>query len=256
MTVKVFLVAGLLSGVVLLAQSPDPQATQQESKRSVYVRRLSGGLTLSVLGLSTVPKRTDNSIVTTPPIDALYTVKNASKRIGYGGQVQLAVTERFAVNAGFFVRSVGYKLNSDVILGSNPPGATTDTRTHTVTNEDTRARFYDIPVTVRYYFKDRHEKGIRGFVEAGGALRQISHLKTSVDSTINSGTTTCCDTTPTRTHHTVRGAVVGAGMQFIDPFGIRVIPEFRYTRWLSNPFTAPSVLTQRNQIEAMISLSF
>jgi hypothetical protein len=46
------------------------------------------------------------------------------------------------------------------------------------------------------------------------------------------------------------------GLQLIDPFGIRVVPEVRYTRWLDDMFYYQSTITQRNQIEAVISLSF
>ncbi len=44
--------------------------------------------------------------------------------------------------------------------------------------------------------------------------------------------------------------------QLIDEVGIRVVPGVRYTRWMGETFKSPATATQRNQIEAMISLTF
>ena len=46
------------------------------------------------------------------------------------------------------------------------------------------------------------------------------------------------------------------GAQLIDPLGIRVIPEVRYTRWLNQTWNTGSTLMERNQIEGVITLSF
>jgi hypothetical protein len=49
---------------------------------------------------------------------------------------------------------------------------------------------------------------------------------------------------------------VGAGIQFVDEFGIHVVPEFRYTRWEERVFENLTTRSQVNQIEADISLTF
>jgi hypothetical protein len=54
----------------------------------------------------------------------------------------------------------------------------------------------------------------------------------------------------------VRGAVAGFGAQFIDPLGIRVVPEVRYTRWFAEPFNQFTTRTKRHQIEIIFSLTF
>ena len=78
-----------------------------------------------------------------------------------------------------------------------------------------------------------------------------------MDSTDASSVVTCCTSVPTVvTHHSALGYVVGAGLQFIDPFGIRVVPEIRYTRWMQEIFNNLSTHTQQNQLEANITLSF
>jgi hypothetical protein len=240
----------LLSGGALLAQKQDSAPAQRVMDSESYVRRFSAGATLSVLGLTLIPGNTSNSVTTNPPVDSLYTTTNGSQRIGYGATAQVLITNRFAVNAGFFLRRIGYKMTSDILEG-NPVS------THTVINEDTRARLYDVPVVLRFYGKDRYESGARWFVEAGGAIRRVSHIKTSIDTTVNDGTTSCCNVTPaTPAHQTARGLVAGFGVQVTDPIGIRVVPEVRYTRWLNQTFNSFSTAMRRDQVEGMISLTF
>lgn len=240
----------LLSGGALFAQKQDSAPAQRVMEPESYVRRFSVGATLSVLGLTLVPDKTSNIVTTTPPVDSLYTTTNGSQRIGYGATAQVLITNRFAVNGSFFLRRIGYKMNSDILEG-NP------VTTHTVINEDTRARLYDVPVVLRFYGKDRYESGVRWFAEAGGVLRRVSHIQTSIDTTVNDGTTSCCNVTPaTPARRTARGWVAGFGVQFIDPVGIRLVPEVRYTRWLNQTFNSYSTVTRRDQVEGMVSLTF
>ena len=44
--------------------------------------------------------------------------------------------------------------------------------------------------------------------------------------------------------------------QFVDEFGIHVVPEVRYTRWINPTFDNLTTSSQRNQVEAAISLTF
>jgi hypothetical protein len=48
----------------------------------------------------------------------------------------------------------------------------------------------------------------------------------------------------------------GAGVQLIDPVGIRVVPEVRYTRWLNPLIDDYTAHSQRNQVEGSLSLTF
>ncbi len=112
-------------------------------------------------------------------------------------------------------------------------------------------------MTLRYYGKDRHDPGARWFVEAGGALRRVARVRTSITETIDDGDLTCCKTIPaTPARRTIRGVVAGFGVQVIDPVGIRVVPQVRFTRWGADTFSSFSTRTQRNQLEAMVSLTF
>lgn len=264
---KLSLAAALLSGVALHGQSQNPPAAQPAAQPSpprvvkspAYVRRISAGASLGVLCLRLVPNRSLNTITTSPVVDALYTTKGLTPRVGYGITAQAVVRDRFAANASVFVRRIGYQMNSDIYEGTDNPNTTADERRHTVRNEDTRGRLIDIPVVVRYYGKDRSQAGPRWFVEAGGVIRRVSRIKTQVETTVTLGSKedknwTGAPATPAQ--RALRGLVGGFGVQFIDPVGVRVVPEVRYTRWAGQTFNTFSSYTQRNQLEAMISLTF
>ena len=258
MKINFFLAAVMLCGGPLLhGQKAGTLDPKQEPLPKAYYHRISFGATLSVLGLDMIPGKTSSNVTTSPAVDAIYTTTAGSKRIGFGGVVQLALTERFAVNVSLLTRRIGYKMNGDIFTGTDNPTTPTDERKHTVTNEDTRAKLYDLPIMVQYYNRDRHAPRLRWFVEGGGVLRRVSDIKTSIDTTINAGTTSCCTTTPiVPANRTARGAVAGAGVLFKDDFGIHIVPEFRYTRWLNQTFQSNSTGIQRNQLEAMVSLTF
>ncbi len=195
----------------------------------------------------------------TPPVDATYATTpaaGASQRIGYGATVQIAITEHFAVNASLLARRAGYLRDSDVFTGTDNPNTPQDDRVHTTAHEDTRWRMYDVPVVLRLYGKGRHDPGPRWFVEAGGGVRRLSNIRTSFATTVGTSGPTYDFTTAAPGRKTLRGAVAGFGVQLIDPVGVRVVPEVRYTRWMGTFFEAPSTVTRRNQVEAMISLTF
>ena len=219
-----------------------------------YVRRFSGGLTLSVLGFTLIPN-SSSTINNSSTVSTAYSTTGASSRIGYGVTAQVALTDHFAVAAEGLVRRIGYKLDTTVTDSTSVNGLTTTTTTST--HEDTRARLIDIPIALRFYNKSRHAPGARWFVEAGGAFREARSVRTSLSSTDSSGNVTCCTNTPTEpAHKNAEGVVAGAGFLLIDPFGIRIIPEVRYTRWMSSTFDLLSTRTQRNEIAAGFSISF
>ncbi|HTS48696.1 MAG TPA: hypothetical protein VMH05_12175 [Bryobacteraceae bacterium] len=243
------------------SQSTGTSSSTDQGQR-VYVRRLAIGATLSVLGLSPVK---GSSSSTTTNVNAATTVETdlsssgASSRIGYGLTAQAAITEHFAVAVGGFLRRLGYiESNTQTTTVTTFINAVPQTTTTTTsTRVDARARVVDVPITLRWYGKGRHERGGRWFVEGGGAWRDVENFKSSLSAIDASGNATCCTFgTAQPTHHQARGVVAGVGAQFIDPFGIRVIPEVRYIRWLTPTFDDSTTHTQRNQVEAELTLSF
>jgi hypothetical protein len=226
------------------------------------VRRLAIGATLSVVGLNLVGGSTNSNTTTVNAATSVATndsSSGASSRIGYGLTAQAAITEHFAVAVGGFLRRMGYIENNSTTttLTTYINAVPTTTTTATSSRVDVRARVIDVPVTVRYYGKGRHTPGSRWFVEGGGAWRDVENVSSSLGTTDASGNSTCCTFgTVQPAHKQAKGMVAGVGAQFIDPFGIRVIPEVRYIRWLNPIFNDPTTRTQRNQVEAEFTISF
>jgi hypothetical protein len=222
----------------------------------VYVRRISIGATVSATPLTFIPEANVTTQTSNPVVETTMRTESKTRHAGWGGTVQLAVTERFAVAAAMLLRRMAYTQYIDIHTGVDNPNTLQDDRAFRASKEETRARVMDIPLMVRYYGKDRHTEGPRWFAEGGGVLRRIYNVGSSRQTTVASETT-CCDLTPvTPANDLVRGAVVGFGAQFIDPIGIRVVPEVRYTRWFSEPFNHDTTRTKRHQIEIVFSLTF
>jgi hypothetical protein len=248
-------------------QTPPPASTPSSGSSSsssssapapASERRFTGGLTLSVLGLSLVPGKT-TTVNNTSEISTQYQTSGASSRIGYGLTVQARITEHFYVDLSGLLRRIGYQMTTTVattttgILNGSTYPITTTTETH----EDTHARLIDIPLVLRYYGTGKRPRSPRWFLEAGGSWRLANDIRTSTDTTDASGVNTCCTFTPTvPDHRSGIGMVAGAGIQLMDEFGIKVTPEVRYTRWIDQVFDNLSTHTQRNQVEADISLTF
>lgn len=247
---------------MLPAQSASSSSSSSDKGQGTFVRRFSIGATLSVLGLSPL---SGSSTAATPISNATTTVITsasttpASSRIGYGLTAQVAITDHFAVAVGGYLRRLAYSSSSSVTTNATTfiNGTSTTTTTTTSTNTRVDARLLDVPFALRYYGRGRHTPGPRWFVEGGGAWRDTPRLSSSRSTTDNSGALSCCTTNVVQpAHRRSRGFLGGAGAQFIDPFGIRVVPEIRYTRWISPIFDDPTTRTQRNQVEAALSLSF
>ena len=249
-------------------QSPPPASTPTQgtssssssssSPAAKSERRFTGGATFSVLGLTQI-KGDTSTINNTSEIATQYVTKGASERIGYGLTLQVRVTDHFYVDLSALLRRVGYQMTTTVATTTTSVlnGVSFPVTTTTSTHEDTRARLIDVPFLVRYYGTGKRPRSPRWFLEAGGAWRLANDIRTSLDSTDESGIVTCCTSTPTvPQHRSSVGAVAGAGIQFVDEFGIRVIPEVRYTRWLEQTFDNLTTRSQRNQVEADISLTF
>ena len=241
-----------------------PPGTPQSSSQSAnarpgsYVRRISAGATLSVLGLNLVSNAT-NSVATSSTVTTTYSTTGASQRIGYGVTAQLAVTDHFAVAFSGLLRRLGYQFTTTVTT-SKPTvvgGVVTTVTTSTNSHEDTRARLIDVPAVVRYYNRGRHEPGTRWFFEGGGAWRKTDSIRTSISTSDASSVVTCCTSIPAHpAHASAFGIVAGAGVQLTDAFGIRIVPEVRYTRWMSPVFNSFTTTTQQNEVTAGFSITF
>jgi hypothetical protein len=260
----------IASTVPLLAQVTPPPTTPPEPTPSgptgPYVRRISAGGTLSFLlvGLMTTGETHPN--MTTPPIEATATGESKAHMFGAGGQVQVALFNRWSVNLGFISRNTGYKLTTTSLVGTRNTNLSYDDRAKFVRTEVTTANYWDFPALLRVYNISHDTPGWRYFYEAGPVLRHVRQIRSQVENSYtgyykNTSTqityTSCCDATPTRpSKANLLGVMVGVGVHIIDDFGIKMGPELRYTRWIGRTFDASSAQSRRDQIELLLSFNF
>ena len=179
-------------------------SSSQDVPKSGYVRRFSFGGTLGVLGLTFIPNKTGGTTVGS--IVTSYNTTNSSSRIGYGITGQVLLMEHFAINASALVRRVGYQMTTTTQTG-------TTTIVTTSAHSDTRATGWEFPLSFRYYVKGAHQKGPHFFLEGGFSLMKAANVRTSVDTTDNSGKTFCClsSTNSNLANRNVRGFLGGMG---------------------------------------------
>lgn len=170
--------------------------------------------------------------------------------------LQIAILEKWAVNMNAFYRKAEYTYAQTDVAGVDNPNTPLDDRTVTSIDGWTRVRYLDIPVLARFYSKDRHRRGNRWFVEAGPNTRTVRKILTRRITTDTAGNVSYDTSLQPPYKRTITGATVGFGGQFIDPVGLRVIPEVRYTRWLGLNIDVPATHSRRDQIEFVFSLAF
>lgn len=220
-----------------------------------FVRPFSVGGTLSFLPLSPIAGKETTQIFS-PLIENRATGEDKSRFYGGGVTFQIAFAKRYALSSGLTLRSVGYKLNIVGLIGTDNPNTTNDDRTGYTTTEETRARYYDLPILLRRFSQNHTERGWRYFYQAGPSFRRVSNVRTSIQIDDNSKVSCCVETPTTPAHRTAPGVTLGGGLYLIDDYGIRFIPEFRYTYWLAKTFDNLAAPSRRHQIELLLSFTF
>ncbi|MBK9167698.1 MAG: hypothetical protein IPM24_09565 [Bryobacterales bacterium] len=215
----------------------------------VYVRRISAGIIGAISPLDSVrsEKRVTN-LDTTPPTEVQAESRASSSMLGYGFVVQAAITDRTAIAISPILRKAKFETFRAVIVGVNQPQGTN-------IDEDVRAGYLDVPVLGRWYGKSRWDEGPRFFLEGGPTMRWVRNVRTQRD-TLSPNQTRTSDNIPIEHRKRFLGATAGFGLQFIDDIGIRVVPEFRYTRWLASAFDTTSARSRRDQFEVLVSITF
>jgi len=223
-----------------------------EEREPAYVRRFSLGGRLSVLALSSMPEK---ELIRTEPVgpaEITSQLESKSLRAGGGIALQVALTERLALSVDMFRRRIGYRNYIETRTGVDSPSTTWDERTLSSSAEQTRANLWEFPVLGRYYTKDRHNYGPRGFFEGGLSIRRAGGVITFTER----GGECCIQIPAALAHRYVTGVVGGAGLQVMDDFGVKVIPEVRYTRWFSRNFDSPPAQSARHQLEILLGITF
>jgi len=211
---------------------------------------------MTVLGLKPIPEKEVTQVFSSPALEVRSKTIPTSHLVGGGFTVQLAILRKLALCASVFYRKVEYQDATVLLAGVDNPKTETDERRGTNLTDKTRARYWDIPILVRYYNLGRHEEGNRWFFELGPALRYVRGIRSTLGTQPPGGEVTTVETSVTPSKRELRGATAGFGVQLIDPVGVRVVPEVRYTRWFGNVFANRATQARRDQLEALISLAF
>jgi hypothetical protein len=238
------------------AGSTPEEAAPERLEQRAYVRRVSLGISLNLVPMNLFPKKNSvEKLDTTPPVENDASVDPKSNRFGYGITAQFAISEKWAIAVAPTMRKVAFHGFIQSYSGVDNSSTFIDERSKTEINEDTTARFFDLPILARHYSKPRHESGPRWFLEGGAVLRRTSSVRTTLDIVPPKGDRyTTSQPLPYKAN--TMGFTAGVGGQFIDDFGIRAIPEVRYTYWMNRPFDSIHGQTRVNQVEVVLTFAF
>ncbi len=247
-------VVSLALGLTVLAQSPNsskPKSSQNQTTSSSSssssesegrkLPRFWVGLSGSYTPFRLVSVSTSTNSTTGESVSSMA----ANGQVGGGVNLNLRVFGNFWVNAGGVYRFGGYDTNDYI---NNTAG--------NVYIQRTRARLLDFPLLVRYA-DSRFRWNKYSFYELGGAVRYATSIKTTNAAVNGEGTYFCCaPASTTQVRRMIEGVVVGTGVVGKDDFGIKVAPEVRYVRWMGDTFRAPTLVSQRDQLEVVITFGF
>lgn len=239
------------TGVSSSVQTAKGESTDLKKKN--YVKIFSGGVTLSVLGQIPISNGGYSETRTNFTLDAGTAAEGY--RIGFGGMVQVRLPKKFAFAVSVLQHKSGHSTTVDQYEGVDNPNTPLDDRIHTTIAESSVVKYWDYTFLVRRYTKSHQMPGPRAFFEGGINLRDVRNVRTTRETTV--GATITEDTIPVVPARGMsRGFVGGVGAQFIDDFGIKLVPEFRYTRWIQQSFDSLSTQSRKNQFEAIVSITF
>lgn len=240
--------------------SPAPQTSGTNAapdtllKKRTWVKPFSFGVSLAVLGQAPIQP---GSSFTEPRTN--YTIDSITGaggyRIGWGGQAQVRLPNKFAFAGSVLLHKSAHGSTTDTYDGIDNPNTPLDDRIHTTIEESSIVNYWDYAFMLRRYTKDHEEAGHRAFFGVGFNFRDVRKIRTSRETTI--GADTIADTKPVVPDRDMGRGIVGAiGAQFMDDFGFKIVPEFRFTRWLQPTFSSGSVMSRKNQFEAIVSITF
>jgi hypothetical protein len=238
------------------AQERGPEILEDRTK----MRRFYGGIKLGYDFFDDVnggTGSTDTGSGTNPEITDNITSQSIHKPIVPGAFAEIRIKKRFfAVVEGEYHLGGGYDQTSNLV-SSIANGA--DTFINII--ENTRVRYLDVPVMVRWYNKGSHDGRYKFFADLGGTWRDTLHVTTvqyiSTANDANSNTTSVTSGTPAvPLHKSVIGYTAGLGFRATDDFGIKLQPEVRYTRWAERVWGTNPYNSKADQLEVSLSIVF
>jgi len=231
----------------------EPAPHTPAGQRTAYVRRFSMGGKLSFPALGGLGGGDHERNLTAGPTLIQSTAEGRGVLVGGGLTMQIAVGDRYALTVDALRRKVGYYLTTTTYVGTDNTSTAADERTATGLKENTRASSWEMPMLLRRYNIGRFEEGPRWFWEAGVSIRRTGGVKTFIEEDNEE----CCLQTPAAlAHRYTPGLTVGAGGQWVDDYGVKILPEFRYTYWTNRPFAAEPARSRGHQIEILIGVTF
>jgi len=240
--------AGMLVCAVLLAPVLCAQESSDPESGGLF-KRFAVGVRESTLGLSFLSS-TDTTAASTDTLSTETTRTPNSSRIGGGVTVEFAVTRRVLVSGDLLYHRFSYT-TSDTSTLTLQDGTT---QTTTVA-ESTRARYWDLPVLARV--KCGPPLGAaRLFIGGGGSLRRVANIRTTTTTTNPDSTSSANNTARVPANKMISGVVAALGFRAVDDFGIRLTPEVRYIRWMSDLFTGWPAQQRRNELDVVVGLTF
>lgn len=242
----VFAVA-LLAAPAQAAAQTDTQAQDPPSKP--YFNRLLVGARLSILFNDLMNTETLSSSTSEPVFQLTNATTSTSNQLGAGGSIEFALLERLSIALELLYRKAGYKSNLETSLGETDPVVTRKF-------ERTRTDYWDFPLVLRFYDASRSERPSRTFLEAGFAIRRVTHIRTFSEVLLPDKTSAISEAPAVPRNSTLPGIVLGGGFQLAGSSPVKVIPQIRYTRWLGNTFNSPPTLSRRNQFELLLGIAF
>ena len=246
------------AGTPAPAQPPPGEAKPPEpepAREPVYLRRFSLGVTGSAPFMLLLQGGQRTTETATPPQATDFKTSQKKHYVGGGAAVQFALFDRWAINIHGIARTAEYDSFRIFYSGTDNTNTVIDERTQTGITESTKARYFDFPVMVRRFNKGHHDYKHRWFFEAGPSVRYVSKIRTQNTYTDSKGGQTS-DALPPPYKKSIVGATAGIGGVLIDPVGVRITPEVRYTRWLGATFDVPPTRSRRDQVEFVITIGF
>ena len=176
---------------------------------------------------------------------AISTTNNYLK-IAFGPSLEVRLFRGFSLCGEFLYHRLDYTKTSQVTVDGNVTAIT----------EQTRATLWDAPMMVRW--RGLAETGFlsRLYFAGGGAIRDVSHINTSNQTTYPGGATSSNNIPAVPSARNLPGAVAAVGMRFVDDFGVKLTPELRFTRWLGATFDSDSTRSRRDELVVGIALTF
>jgi hypothetical protein len=253
-------IAGTLLLGVFLASAPalwgQSTSAPQSPDGEPYLRRFSFGGRLSFLTNKLINNEAFFRSTSEPPVQTELFTESTPRRFGGGATVQFVILDKVALGVDVLYRSASYESSVDTLEGVDDPDTSEDDRALTTTFEQTSAVFWDVPILARIYNIGRYQRGPRFFFDGGVAIRHIGKIRTSSEFIGPDGLTSTDQTPVTPANTTIMGIVVGGGFQLMDDFGLKVMPEVRFTRWVNRTFETLPTLSSKNQLEVVLGITW